>query len=77
MPLDIEKMRADFRERVIHGKCQVQYVIGIPEIEALFAEIDRLRASPFNVAGPGMVTVDPAPHAARAPVITGQVWPIK
>jgi hypothetical protein len=39
------------------------------------AEIERLRASPFQAAGPGMVINDPAPHAARAPVITGQVWP--
>lgn len=36
-------------------------------LDILVAEIERLRASPFAAAGPGMVTHDPAPHAARAP----------
>lgn len=42
MSPEIEKLQADFQDKVIHGKCQPQYIIGVPQIEMLFSHIGKL-----------------------------------
>lgn len=43
-------------------------------LKGMLSLYDEMNATTFG-AGPGMVSTDPAPHAAKAPVITGQNWP--
>lgn len=56
-------------ERKIEGGCVIR--LSAEEWRAAIAVLQ----TPLALGGQHMVNCHPAPHAAKAPLITGQVWP--